>query len=159
MKPSDPATPLSLSSSSIVSKAFALLFARQILGLIFMVAGCWKVFELGPVGHVERFFLPFAEKSFLPVWSLWLVGSVVPLLELIGGALLIVGYQRLWSLVALGGVLVLVTFGHLLDKPLYELHIHVLPRLGLVLFLLMSEASLDRWSLDEWCRRRRLKSL
>ena len=82
-------------------------------------------------------------------------GTVVPVVELVAGGLLLVGWLRRPALVALGGVLVLVTFGHLLKTPLYEFHTHVIPRAALVLFLLMVPASEDRWSLDEWLARRR----
>ena len=46
------------------------------LGLIFFMAGAWKVFQLGPLEHARKFFLPFAD-TFLPVWSLWLMGVVI----------------------------------------------------------------------------------
>jgi hypothetical protein len=41
------------------AKTWAVFFAPMVLGLIFFMAGVWKVFELGPAGHVRRFFLPF----------------------------------------------------------------------------------------------------
>jgi hypothetical protein len=58
------------------AKAWAIFFARAVLGRIFFMAGCWKVFTLGPAGHVRRYFLPF-EDTFLPAWSLWTVGSII----------------------------------------------------------------------------------
>src|SRR5882724_4083849 len=98
-------------------RGWALLFARLILGLIFFMAGVWKVFSLGPLEHARKYFLPFAD-TFLPVWSLWAVGVVVPVVELLAGALVIVGLRTRAALVALGFVLALVTFGHLLHQPL-----------------------------------------
>lgn len=50
--------------------ASALFLARAVLGLIFFMAGVYKVFSLGPVGHVRRFFLPYQD-TFLPTWSFW----------------------------------------------------------------------------------------
>ena len=129
------------------ARAWAILFARLVLGLIFFMAGVWKVFELGPVGHVRRFFLPF-QHTFLPTWALWLVGITIPFVELIAGALVIVGWQTRAALVALGAVLVVVTFGHLLEQPLYAFHEHVIPRLALVLFVLAMPRELDRFSID-----------
>ena len=32
-------------------KSWAVLFARLTLGLIFFMAGAWKVFSLGPLAH------------------------------------------------------------------------------------------------------------
>lgn len=139
--------------SDATAKAWAVLFARLVLGLIFFMAGVWKVFGLGPVGHVQRFFLPF-QHTFLPVWSLWAVGFTIPFVELIAGALLILGLKTRPALVALGVVLVIVTFGHLLDQPLYALHEHVIPRLALVLFVLLIPQELDRFSIDQFLKRR-----
>ena len=62
-----------------IDRGWALLFARLVLGLIFFMAGVWKVFQLGPVEHARKFFLPFAD-TFLPGWSLWAVG-VGPILR------------------------------------------------------------------------------
>jgi hypothetical protein len=47
-----------------------------------------------------------------------LVGVIIPLIELIAGALVILGLRVRDALVALGFVLVIVTFGHLLREPL-----------------------------------------
>jgi uncharacterized membrane protein YphA (DoxX/SURF4 family) len=134
------------------AKSWAVLFARLVLGLIFFMAGVWKVFVLGPAGHVQRFFLPF-QHTFLPVWSLWAVGFAIPFVEIIAGALVILGLKTRYALVALGFVLAIVTFGHLLDQPLYALHEHVIPRLALVLFVFLMPRDSDRYSLDHLLRR------
>jgi len=62
--------------SDAAAKSWAVLFARLVLGLIFFMAGVWKVFDLGPAEHVRKLFLPF-EHTFLPVWSLWAVGCAI----------------------------------------------------------------------------------
>lgn len=134
--------------------AFALLFARLVLGLIFLMAGVHKVFVMGPVAHAQRWFLPFAD-TFLPVWSLWAVGTVIPFVELIAGALCMLGLWLRVALLSLGAVLVTVTFGHLLHEPLYPFHEHVVPRLALLLFVLMVPATQDRVALDALRRRAR----
>jgi uncharacterized membrane protein YphA (DoxX/SURF4 family) len=130
-------------------RAWAVLFARLVLGLIFFMAGFWKVFQLGPLEHARKYFLPFAD-TFLPVWSLWLVGTVIPFVELLAGALLIVGLRTRDALISLGFVLVIVTFGHLLRDPLYDFTSHVIPRLALLLFLLWSPQEVDQFSIDQW---------
>jgi uncharacterized membrane protein YphA (DoxX/SURF4 family) len=128
-------------------RSWALLFARLVLGLIFFMAGIWKVFQLGPLEHARKYFLPFAD-TFLPVWSLWLVGVSIPFVELVGGALLLIGLRVREALIALGSVLVIVTFGHLLHEPLFNFSGHVIPRLALLLFLLWCPREMDRWSVD-----------
>lgn len=134
-------------------RAWALLFARLVLGLIFFMAGISKVFQLGPVEHAQKYFLPFSD-TFLPLWSLWLVGVTIPLIELAAGALLILGLRIRDALIALGFVLVIVTFGHLLREPLFNFSGHVIPRLALLLFLFWCPREHDRFSLDQMLRRR-----
>lgn len=138
-------------------RAWALFFARTVLGLIFFMAGVWKVFQLGPLEHARKYFLPFSD-TFLPIWSLWLVGVTVPVIELLAGALLILGLRVREALIALGFVLVIVTFGHLLREPLFNFSGHVIPRLALLLFLLWSPRELDRFSLDRLLTRARRKT-
>lgn len=130
-------------------KAWALLFVRLVLGLIFFMAGVDKVFDLGPLEHARRYFLPYSD-TFLPVWSLWATGVTIPFIELIAGALVLVGWRVREGAVALGLVLATVTFGHLLAEPLYAFHEHVVPRLILVLFVLAMPQSADRFTLDAW---------
>src|SRR5712692_1988512 len=139
--------------TSNINRSWAVLFARLVLGLIFFMAGVWKVFQLGPLQHARKYFLPYAD-TFLPVWSLWAVGVGIPFVELIAGALVIIGLRTREALVALGFVLAIVTFGHLLKEPLYEFHTHVIPRLALLLFVLMLPRDDDRFSLDHFLRRR-----
>lgn len=136
-------------------RAWAILFARGVLGLIFFMAGVWKVFSLTPVGHAHRWFVGAYADTFLPMWSLWAVGVTVPVVELLGGALLVLGLRVRAALIALGFVLLVVTFGHLLKEPLYEFHTHVLPRLALLLFVLLFPREEDRFSLDALLDRRR----
>ena len=136
-----------------LDRAWALLFARLVLGLIFFMAGAWKVFHLGPLEHARKYFLPFAD-TFLPVWSLWFVGVTIPFIELIAGALVIMGLRTREALISLGFVLAIVTFGHLLKEPLYEFHTHVIPRLALLLFILLLPRSDDRFSIDYLLERR-----
>ena len=143
-----------MSEHTSQNRAWALLFARGVLGLIFLMAGVYKVFRMGPLGHARKYFIePYAD-TFLPTWSLWAVGATIPIVELVAGALVILGLRTREALVALGVILVVVTFGHLLKEPLYEFHTHVIPRLALLLFVLMLPREDDRFSLDHLLRRR-----
>lgn len=148
----------SIKPHSGTDRAWAILFARLVLGLIFFMAGVMKVFQLGPLGHARKYFLPFVD-TFLPVWSLWAMGVVIPFVELIAGTLVIIGLRVRWALVALGFVLVVVTFGHLLKNPLYEFHTHVIPRLGLLLFVLIWPRHDDHFSLDHFLARLRTRNV
>jgi len=140
------------------NRAWAILFARGVLGFIFFMAGVYKVFQMGPLGHARKFFTePYAD-TFLPMWSLWAVGVTIPIIELVAGALVIIGLRTREALIALGSILVLVTFGHLLKEPLYQFHTHVIPRLALLLFILMLPRDDDGFSLDHLIERRRARS-
>ena len=136
-------------------RAWAILFARGVLGLIFFMAGFWKVFTLTPFGHAHRWFVdPYAD-TFLPLWALWATGVAIPFVELAGGALMLLGWRVREAGIGLGIVLLIVTFGHLLKEPLYEFHTHVIPRLALLVFVLMIPPESDRFSLDAILGRRR----
>ena len=143
-----------LERDNSINRSWALLFARLVLGLIFFMAGLYKVFDLGPLEHARKYFLPYSD-TFLPVWSLWATGVVIPFIELIAGALVILGLRTREALVALGFVLAIVTFGHLLKEPLYEFHTHVIPRLALLLFVLLLPREDDRFSIDYFLGRRK----
>ena len=132
------------------SRAWGVLFARLVLGLVFFQGALWRVFDLGPLEHARRFFVEPYSESFLPQWSLWIAGTAIPFVELAGGALVLVGLWRLPSLVLLGGVLVTVTFGHLVAEPIFAFNTHVMPRLILVVFLLIVPHEWDRFSFDAW---------
>ena len=145
---------MSGSASDAAGRAWAVLFARGVLGLIFFMAGFWKVFTLTPAGHAHKWFVdPYAD-TFLPAWSLWFTGVTIPFVELVGGALMLVGWRVREASIGLGAVILVVTFGHLLKEPLYEFHTHVIPRLALLLFVLMVPRDADRFSLDALVARR-----
>jgi len=141
-----------------LQRAWALLLVRQILGLIFLMAGIHKCFQMGALKHAEQLFVTPYAHTFLPRWSLWATGAVIPWIELGAGGLVLIGWRRRGALIALGMVLVVVTFGHLLTEPFYEFHSHVIPRLGLLVFVLLLPAEDDRFSLDVWLSRRRSRS-
>jgi hypothetical protein len=136
--------------------AWAVFCARCILGLIFGMAGYWKTFVLTPTGHYHRFFEPYVG-TWIPVWLLWATGVTIPLVEFAFGWLLMLGLWIEASLVALGVVLITVTYGHLLKEPLYSFTGHVIPRFALLAFVALL-AGHDRYSLDAWLRARRRES-
>ena len=143
---------------SEADRAWAIFTARSILGVVFCTAGIYKTFMWGPLEHARVLFVgPYAD-TFLPVWALWTTGAVVPVVELIAGALVLVGYWTRPSLFALAGVLVLVTFGHLLVQDATSIIPFIMRRSALLLVVLLSPASADRFSLDYWKGMVRLKA-
>ena len=135
----------------------AMFLARVLLGLVWLVGGINKVFIWGPIDHARNLFvIPYAG-TFLPAWSLWASGTVIPFLELIFPAFVIVGLWTRPSLYLLGGILIFVTFGHLLLTPLSldRLEDFILARAVLLLTILMFPPEADRCSIDSLLRRRR----
>ena len=144
-----------MNNDNAINRSWALLFARGVLGFIFFMAGVYKVFQMGPLEHARKLFVePYAD-TFLPAWSLWIVGSIIPNIELVAGAFIILGFRTRDALVSLGFVLVVVTFGHLLKEPFYEFHTHVVPRLALMLFILLLPREDDRISVDYFLMQRK----
>ena len=144
--------------SRLTDRAWAIFFCRAILGLIFFMAGVYKCFQLTPLGHARFAFVEPYAGTFLPVWSLWLTGTIVPVVELMAGAMVLVGFKVRPALLSLGGVLVLVTFGHLLKEPLYEFHTHVIPRLALLTVVLLMPREEDTISVDGYLHSKRARS-
>lgn len=134
---------------------WALFFGRWVVGLTFAMAGWWKVFALGPGEHARRFFVEGFAETWIPVALLQALGWSIPWLELVAGVLVCLGWRRREAYPALGGILVLVTYGHLLQEPLFDISGHIFTRLALLLFVLMVPANRDRWSLDEILARHR----
>ena len=138
----------------ITDRAWAVFLCRVVLGLIFLMAGVFKCFQMTPLGHARELFVEPYANTFLPVWSLWATGVLVPIVELVAGGLVVVGFKTRPALLSLGGVLVLVTFGHLFKEPFYEFHTHVIPRLALLTVVLLLPREEDTLSLDSLLARR-----
>jgi putative oxidoreductase len=135
--------------------ALAVLFVRLVLGLIFAMAGFWKTFELGPVGHTERYFLEAFADTWIPTWLLWATGIAIPPIEFVAGVLMCIGAATVPAGIALGGILVTVTYGHLLVDPLFVTTGHIFPRLVLLAFVLTVPRDRDVLSFDRLWQRRR----
>ena len=109
-------------------RAVGVLTARVILGLIFGMAGYWKTFELTPIGHAQKLFIVPYASTWIPIWMLWTVGTVIPVVEFAAGWMVVVGWRVRECLVALALILMTVTYGHLLIEPLFNFNGHVIPR-------------------------------
>lgn len=128
--------------------ALAGLVVRLQLGILFLMAGWWKVFDLGASEHAQRFFVDAFSESWIPVWLLWPLGVTIPFLELAAGLLLLVGWRIRATVTVLGLLLAVTTYGHALLEPLFDIDGHTFTRLALVVFLLLAPAAGHRYSLD-----------
>ncbi|HLX92666.1 MAG TPA: DoxX family protein [Puia sp.] len=132
------------------SRTAGLFFIRALLGLIFLMQGYGKVFIFG-VGRVYQMFFAEFEKTFLPRWLITATAYYTSYIELIGGILLISGLFRSAVLYFLALDLLVVSFGHGLLEPIWDLS-HVIPRALLLSALFFLPASWDKWRLDSLWR-------
>jgi len=137
------------------SLTWVTFFTRVMVGLLFGMAGYHKVFVQGPAAHAQQWFTGPYAGSWIPQWLLYAAGVTVPFVELIAGWLLVAGLFRLPAAIALGGVLLLVTYGHALKEPLFNVNSHIIPRTLLLIPTWMFSVESDPWSLDALLARRR----
>ncbi len=131
----------------VLNRAIAVLTIRLILGLIFLMQGFGKVFTWGveEVYRADYFYGTF--KDLLPDFIIHSTAYYTSYVELIGGLLVVLGLKRDYALYALASVLVIVTFGHGLADPIWDLS-HVIFRLILLPAILIIPKEWDRFTLD-----------
>ena len=134
--------------------ALAVFLARTMLGLVFFMAGWWKVFTLTPTAHAQNFFIEGFKNHWIPDWLLWPLGVAIPPFELIAGAALLMGLWTRFFATTTGLLLLLTTYGHALQQPLFDIDGHTFTRLALAIFVLMLADAHDKLSLDYWRSKR-----
>lgn len=128
------------------SRAAAAFFTRALLGLIFMMQGYGKIFTYSVPTVYHNFFEDF-EKTFLPKWLILTTAYYTSYVELICGFLLIIGLFRKCALYLLAIDLLVVSYGHGLLEPIWDLQ-HVIPRAILLIAILLIPSQWDKWNLD-----------
>lgn len=128
------------------ARAAGIFFTRMLLGIIFLMQGYGKIFKYSVPKVYDLFFKDF-ETTFLPKWLIWCAAFYTSYIELICGFLLIAGLFRKYALYLLGIDLLIVSFGHGLMEPIWDLS-HVMPRAVLLIALLLLPQEWDRWNLD-----------
>ena len=135
-------------------RTWGIACARVVLGLLMGMRGWDKVFNMTPAVHASRFFTgPYAD-SWIPQWLLWITGLTIPFVELTTGWLLVIGWRTNEALVALGLLLMLVTYGHMLANPMFN-DVFIFTRLVLLVIVAVVPRSSDRLSVDYWLKQRR----
>ncbi|MCF2876024.1 MULTISPECIES: DoxX family membrane protein [unclassified Tenacibaculum] len=128
------------------NKQIAITTIRLILGFIFFFQGFGKVFKFGLDAVYKNFFLASYGDLF-PDFLLLFTAYYTSIIELIAGFLLVIGFKRDYALYALASVLVIVTIGHGLKEPIWDLS-HVMYRTILLVSLLILPRELDIFSVD-----------
>lgn len=134
-----------------LNQQIAITTLRLILGFVFLMQGIGKVFKFGIDTVYENFFLT-SYGDLLPEFLLKFTAYYTSYVELIAGFLLMVGLFRNYALYALASVLVIVTFGHGLAEPIWDLS-HVLFRAVLLVALLLLPEQWDRFTVDGLTRK------
>ena len=129
-----------------------MFFIRVLLGIIFLMQGYGKIFIMGVSYVYDRFFKVF-ESSFLPKWLIVSAAYYTSIVELVGGFLLVVGLFRIYAMYLLALDLLIVSFGHGLMEPIWDLS-HVIPRTILLASLFFLPSSWDTWNADAWAEKR-----
>lgn len=130
-----------------LNRSVALLTMRMLLGLIFLMQGYGKVFTMGVENMFHSGFFYGTFKDLLPDTVIWSTAYYTSYVELIGGLLLVLGFKSRYALFALASVLIIVSFGHGLAEPIWDLS-HVMYRAILIIGLLLLPTEWDNYSLD-----------
>ena len=128
----------------------AVFVTRMILGILFMMAGYWKVFVLTPAQHAQKYFVEGFAAHWIPDSLLLALGYSIPVLEFVAGILLCLGLRTKEALLAVALLLIVTTYGHALQQPLFDIDGHTFTRLALIIFLLLAPQGCDRYSADNW---------
>ena len=128
------------------SRAMSVLFTSTLLGIIFLMQGFGKIFTYTVPVVYQKFFVDF-EKTFLPKSLLLATAYYTSYVELICGFLLIIGLFRKFTLLLLCIDLLVVSFGHGLLEPIWDLQ-HVIPRAALLITIMLTPVQWDKWNLD-----------
>ena len=137
--------------TNFLNRTIGVFTMRVLLGLIFMMQGYGKVFTFGLDG-VYGMFQSYEEQ--LPTFLVKFAAYFTTFAELICGLLLVIGLFRNYALYALAAVLLMVSFGHGLSAPIWDLS-HVFPRAVLLIALLLIPQEWDKWHVDGLIRKSR----
>ncbi|MDX1279074.1 DoxX family protein [Oceanihabitans sediminis] len=129
---------------------------RTILGFIFFMQGFGKVFTWGMEELYNKNFFHGTFKDILPEYLIYATAYYTSYVELIAGFLLVIGLKVDYALYALASVLIIVTFGHGLAAPIWDLS-HVMYRTMLLVTLLILPKEWDKFSLDSILQKRSKK--
>lgn len=128
------------------NQQIAVLTIRLLLGVIFFFQGFGKVFKFGLANVYNNFFLKSYGDIF-PDFLLLITSYYTSIAELVAGFLVIIGFKRDYALYVLASVLIIVSIGHGIKDPIWDLS-HVMYRAILLVALLLLPKNLDIFSLD-----------
>lgn len=135
-----------MSNATLWNRRVATLGVRLVLGILSMLLGVHKIFLEGLAAQM-RWFVDL--EPWFPMWVLISVNAYAAFVELIAGFMLCIGLKRDVALYLILSVLVIVTFGHSLERAVWDLH-QLMFRLSMLVTLLLLPAEWDIIRLDKW---------
>lgn len=135
-----------MKDNTTLNRTVSLFTVRVILGLVFLMAGYGKIFTWGIDNVYNSSFASF-DKTFLPEFLLKFTAYYTSYVELLAGLLLIIGFRRDYALYALASVLIIVTYGHGLQSPIWDVK-DVIFRTILLGALLLAPVEWDKWQIE-----------
>jgi len=130
-----------------LNRSIGYSFARVLLGIIFLAQGYGKVFTWGVDQFMKSDFFYKPYKDILPDYLIYATAYYTSYVELISGILLIIGYKTNIALYTLCSVILIVSIGHGMIEPIWDLS-HVIYRSILIIFLLRYSIEGNIISLD-----------
>ncbi len=124
----------------------AAFITRVFLGLVFFLQGYDKVFRVGVKQVIETIHTPLSEKG-IPEFISVLGVCFTSYVELICGALLIIGFIKYYCLYLLGFDILFVSIAFGIVEPVWEMK-HIFPRFAILVFLLIIPSQWDVLSVD-----------
>ncbi|MEQ1574585.1 MAG: MauE/DoxX family redox-associated membrane protein [Vicinamibacterales bacterium] len=145
-------------SPTPAERACAVFVPRTILGLVYLFAGIHKLADPGALEYGRGMALLPDAVRFVPGAVVMMVGALTPFLEIVLGALVLVGFWTRPALRVLAVLVVLVAMAygvHALYHPMGAtamnitiVNTFILPRAALVAITLYLPAADDLWSVD-----------
>ena len=124
----------------------AAFLSRVFLGVLFFLQGYDKVFRIG-VKQVKQTVHETLSSKGVPSFIVGLGVYFTSYIELICGALLIIGFVKYYCLYLLGFDLLFAAFAFGIVEPVWDMK-HIFPRLVLLIFLMMIPSQWDVISVD-----------
>ncbi|MBL8551255.1 MAG: DoxX family protein [Hyphomonadaceae bacterium] len=132
------------------NRPIGMLGLRLVIGLLSAQIAMHKIFLDGLESQM-RWFQDLA--VYFPDWFLRATNIYCAVVELVAGVMLILGLKRDWALYAILSVLVIVTFGHGMERAVWDIQ-QMVARLAMVVTLLLLPADWDVLRLD-WLMRKK----
>lgn len=132
-------------------KYWIILILRVFIGCLFLFQGLNTIINTGVIEFARKFYAERYQDTFIPQFMLWSMGLLNPLMELVGGLFLIIGFKTKWASYTLCFFLISITFGHMIDDPFEttgDISSYGLNNLFFVLLILYLQEKYNKWSID-----------